>query len=639
MGKKTRIVLLSITAAIAVFTFVAMWTVRPDSQSSVLDAARERQNEPLLQVSEPLETDVATLSAEEEMAEKVAALLSSDEAFVSTLAEDIAGRISLDDYIPELTENVYNRISSQYDAIAAEIAAMVSGSLEDDVLAIYEKHKESVVTDVVLGILEEYDSLSDSEKSEILSLESQLLEIYAEYRDALVSDLALETLSSGLSADEIDALILNYYEREKSNIAADMGAALLAEYSSLDAATRAEVLGIEGIYAYYRAVLIHEILNEVPEVDVKQEAQRLYSSYRADIVSDLENAIIADYSSLTGDEKAALLDLPEHDIEEQAVALYEKYRDVIIADILSALQSEPVTASVEPEPVAEPEKPEPAPVEEPEPVVADEPIVRTYTYAGYTLVGTISTGSAVLEYPAVATDSDVNAFFALENEKYGLAEMGISYRINGNGSVTVTYPEAISKEDAATALDAFVADLIAYLTAPVEEPEPAAVEEPEPVVADEPIVRTYTYAGYTLVGTISTGSAVLEYPAVATDSDVNAFFALENEKYGLAEMGISYRINGNRSVTVTYPESISKEDAAASLDVFVADLIAYLTAPVEVAEPEEPEIVPAEKVKLGAPSFAEGGIIDPNASAEEYERARTELRRSEIEKALEFIAE
>ena len=138
MGKKTRIVLLSITIAIAVFTFSAMWIVRPDSQSSVLDAARERQNEPLLHVSEPLETDVATLSQEEEMAGKVAGLLSADDDFISSLAVSISGQISLDDYIPQIVEAVYGRISDDYDEVAAEIASSVSDGFEDDVIALYE---------------------------------------------------------------------------------------------------------------------------------------------------------------------------------------------------------------------------------------------------------------------------------------------------------------------------------------------------------------------------------------------------------------------------------------------------------------------------------------------------------------------
>ena len=179
MGKKTRIVLLSITVAIAVFTFIVMWTVRPDSQSSVLDAARERQTEPLLQVSEPLETDVQTLSSEEEMAKKVAEILATDDEFISELSTSIAGRISLDDYIPEITETVYNRISENYDAIAQEIASMVEASFEDDVIALYNKYKEDVTSDIVLAILDEYDNLSLEEKSSVLELEAQLRALYA----------------------------------------------------------------------------------------------------------------------------------------------------------------------------------------------------------------------------------------------------------------------------------------------------------------------------------------------------------------------------------------------------------------------------------------------------------------------------
>ena len=558
MGKKTRIVLLSITAAIAVFTFFAMWIVRPDSQSSVLDSARERQNEPLLQVAEPLETDVAVLSAEEEMAEKVSQILASDEEFISALAEDIAGRISLDDYIPEIVETVYNRISEDYDAVAAEIASMVDESFEDDVLALYEKYKQNVVSDIVLAILEEYDSLSEAEKSDVLGLEEQLKALYEKYRDAIIEDLGLDSLSGGLSEDDVDSIILSFYESRK---------------------------------------------------------------------------------------------------------------DEIVSDVSKSIESVPAETAAEPEPVAA-EEPEPVAVPETpaEPAEVDEPIIKGYAFAGYTLTATIDTGSTLLEYPAVATNDDVNAFFALENEKYDLASMGVAYAFRGaGGEVVITYPDTYSKEAVADELDTLVADLIAYLTTPVAEPEPeaAVVEEPEPVAvpetpaepveSDEPIVKEYAFAGYTLTATVDTGSTLLEYPAVATNDDVNAFFALENEKYDLASMGVAYAFLGAGEVVITYPDTYSKEAVADELDTLVADLIAYLTTPVAEPEPEvavveepepatEPEPIAAEeakpaKTRVSAPSFGQGGIIDPDASAEEYEAARTELRKAEIDKALQFIAD
>ena len=241
------------------------------------------------------------------------------------------------------------------------------------------------------------------------------------------------------------------------------------------------------------------------------------------------------------------------------------------------------------------------------------PEVRLYRYSGYELRAEIYTGSTVLYYPEGVTDADAVAFFAVENEKYGLAELGITFTLSGDGKATISYPLSYSREVVASELDALVNDLVDYvMTPPALRPEPVPVEESEPVVIDEPIVRTYTYAGYTLVGTISTGSAVLEYPAVATDSDVNTFFALENEKYGLAELGVSYVINGNGRVTVTYPEAISKEDAADALDAFVADLIAYLS-PVST----EPEPVVEEEISQPA-TPAVPAVVSEDESAFDF---------------------
>ena len=89
MGRKTRIILLSITAVLAVVTFKAKLAVRPGTESEVLPAPRARQQEPLLSVAEPLETDVRTLTEEERMAEKVKELLLSDEEFIGSVSSSI----------------------------------------------------------------------------------------------------------------------------------------------------------------------------------------------------------------------------------------------------------------------------------------------------------------------------------------------------------------------------------------------------------------------------------------------------------------------------------------------------------------------------------------------------------------------
>ncbi len=237
---------------------------------------------------------------------------------------------------------------------------------------------------------------------------------------------------------------------------------------------------------------------------------------------------------------------------------------------------------------------ETVPAEEPITEPAEEPVTRVYEYAGYTLTAVIDSGKAELEYPAFIADSDTEAFFAAENEKYGLADLGVSYVLNGNGKATISYPAEYSNETAAAELDLLVEDLIAYLSAPAitetaeEEPVTEPEEEPAAEPAEEPVTRVYEYAGYTLTAVIDSGKAELEYPAFIADSDVIEFFAAENEKYGLADLGVSYVLNGNGSATISYPAEYSNETAAAELDLLVEDLIAYLSAPA-ITETEEPE--------------------------------------------------
>ena len=396
MGKKTRIVLLSITAALAVFTFSAMWVVRPGSQNAVLDAARERQNEPLLSVSEPLETDVATLTAEEEMAGKVAGILASDDDFISSLAASIAGIIPVDAYIPEITEAVYERISADYDSIAEQAAAIADEAFESNALAVYEKYKAEISEELVMAVLEKYDSLSDEEKSEILSLDALLLGLYPAYRTALAEDIISMIPSDEITAEEAEALAAEIYEKNRSYIIGDIEEAILSDYASLSAGDKAVTLALEEIYSHYRDAIAADIISSVPADEITAEeiravAAELYDENRDYIVGDIESALIADYSSLTDGEKLALLDLPEHDIEAQALELYDEYREAIASDVASMVGSEPAAASAEESPaIIE----EPAVIEEP--AAERRPIVNP----SFPETGVISPDSSAEEYAA-----------------------------------------------------------------------------------------------------------------------------------------------------------------------------------------------------------------------------------------------
>ena len=158
------------------------------------------------------------------------------------------------------------------------------------------------------------------------------------------------------------------------------------------------------------------------------------------------------------------------------------------------------------------------------------PVVRDYDVAGYNLRAIITEGKTVLEYPDFIIDSDVHEFFAVENEKYGLGDLGVVYMIENPGTVALGYPKTYSEDIVVAELDMLVDDLRAYVGAPVEE-------------VPEVISSEYEIAGYILSTEVSVGETVLEYPAFILDDEVIEFFAVENEKYGLGDLGVHIQRN------------------------------------------------------------------------------------------------
>ncbi|MBO8436458.1 MAG: hypothetical protein IAA97_05725 [Spirochaetes bacterium] len=93
---------------------------------------------------------------------------------------------------------------------------------------------------------------------------------------------------------------------------------------------------------------------------------------------------------------------------------------------------------------------------------------------------------------------------------------------------------------------------------------------------EQPNVRIYRYAGYEMKATIATGKTVLEYPAVSEDL-VEEFFTLENERYGLGDLGVVYSIEDSDSAVLTYLETYTKEAVAAELDELVRDIPVFFS--------------------------------------------------------------
>ena len=115
--KNLRIVLLAVTAVLSVFSFATMLAVRPDQQSAVLDAARQRQEEPILSVAEPLETDTDAIAEEERIARMAADILADDEEFITRISSEV--ETSVPGYIAEYVQ------SDEFKALFDQIVALL----------------------------------------------------------------------------------------------------------------------------------------------------------------------------------------------------------------------------------------------------------------------------------------------------------------------------------------------------------------------------------------------------------------------------------------------------------------------------------------------------------------------------------
>ena len=348
MGKKIRIVLLTVTAVAAVFSFALMLDVRPGSDSTVLNAAKDRQSEPLLSVSEPLETDPGTIAAEEEMAEKVKGILLADDEFIGSISDQIydgvpemvnswlageegaailqtlqdngvdeaVARIVTEENINAIAERVAANLgtndSEAFAAAADRLARTVASQIiipqiqrevvRNTVIDLYNANKDVIADDVIRRAVAEYASLTDAEKLELLSLDS----IYYKYSDGMFAD-ALKALEA-LPAEEKARIISfaetadKYYQENLPAVVEDIKAALGPEET----------------------------------IDVEKEVLDLYDKYRSALVSDMVADILAQYDALTTEEKKDVLGI---DIESEVLALYDKYSTALAEDIAAYISA------------------------------------------------------------------------------------------------------------------------------------------------------------------------------------------------------------------------------------------------------------------------------------------------------------
>ena len=121
--------------------------------------------------------------------------------------------------------------------------------------------------------------------------------------------------------------------------------------------------------------------------------------------------------------------------------------------------------------------------------------------------------------------------------------------------------------------------------------EPPVVEEVAPVEAE---TASFTLFGYTVENSWLDGvfTSTLKEKGIVAEDDVRGFALSEVEKYGemlTANTAISFVADG---FTLTYPETV---DPANYIEVYKADLVAYITALFASEEAPEVEEAPVEE--------------------------------------------
>jgi hypothetical protein len=262
MKKSVRINFLVVTSVVAIFVFAGVWYLRPGVSNEMLDLAKQRQLQPLLEIAEPLRLSDPEASSGgqnvdmDELADQLLPTLRDDLA--ASLEDSLYGKLSLrlaedpalldglaDRLEPLLTENLAS--VSEEAAAGAVRSADIDGQLEtlrESLLAGFEANLAALRSELTaqsqqqLSSLEArlpsdldayvpqlvdqllpqvteqvYRELADNREAYLPALEEalapyvenpldeeQLVALYGEYRDRIVADLVPSILDS-LEAD------------------------------------------------------------------------------------------------------------------------------------------------------------------------------------------------------------------------------------------------------------------------------------------------------------------------------------------------------------------------------------------------------------------------------------------------------
>ncbi|MDD7201469.1 MAG: hypothetical protein SPF89_05290 [Sphaerochaetaceae bacterium] len=195
MKQTGRVTLLVVTTVVAVGGFATLWMTRPSLDNEMIEVARERQLQPLIEVEEPARVRRTVEEERQRQVEQLYPYIQRKILDDQTIADHLLGQVEA-----EIDQKVQSAVTSQLqDAIASDIA-----SFRDEVAAQLEELR-TWTDDEIQAKLEAYvPQAVDSVIPRIVPVVAAEFEAHkADYIARLASDLGPNM--EGVAEDTIEA--------------------------------------------------------------------------------------------------------------------------------------------------------------------------------------------------------------------------------------------------------------------------------------------------------------------------------------------------------------------------------------------------------------------------------------------------
>lgn len=213
MGKSTRIILLSVTVVLAVAAFLVLWAVRPGSDSMLLEQARSRQAQGLVDIDAEVDYDqvAAALVADDGFMNSLSSVLIDDEESSARLDADEVEKIveaAIDSYVAEnmgeLEAVIDNAIRAYVDDNMDELDVIIDDSIRSYVDANYDTLLSLIAQQVALESVDE-DVLAQALVEPVSQAVMQDLQEY-------IGSIDVDAIVAGVE-DQVEAYVLSVFEQ------------------------------------------------------------------------------------------------------------------------------------------------------------------------------------------------------------------------------------------------------------------------------------------------------------------------------------------------------------------------------------------------------------------------------------------